>query len=108
MRVFALKTCDTCRKAVKALKEAGYTPQVVDVRADGVSDQDLDIIVETFGDAALNTSSATWRGLDEAEKSAAPRTLLKAHPTVMKRPVIAGDVWTIGWSKDVQEQWLTK
>lgn len=35
MIVHMLKTCDTCRKALAALKAAGFTPQVVDVRADG-------------------------------------------------------------------------
>ena len=35
MRFFGLKTCDTCRKALKSLAEAGMSPEVIDVRKDG-------------------------------------------------------------------------
>ncbi|MDP5361244.1 MAG: hypothetical protein NWP79_03730 [Paracoccaceae bacterium] len=49
MRFFGLKTCDTCRKALKNLAAAGYDPQVIDVRADGISAADLQTIIATFG-----------------------------------------------------------
>ena len=107
MQVFALKSCDTCRKAVKALAAAGRSFEVVDVRADVVSEADLVEILDQFGDQAINKASATWRGLDEAERASAPLALLMAHPTLMKRPVIRdGDQWTIGWKADVQSIWL--
>lgn len=107
MRVFALKSCDTCKKAVKALTEAGKTFEVIDVRADGVSEGDLQAILEQFGDKALNRASTTWRGLSEAEKASDPLELLKAHPTLMKRPVVQeGEQWTIGWKADAQAVWL--
>ena len=107
MRFFGLKTCDTCRKALKSLADAGLAPTVIDVRADGVSAADLETIVATFGDAAINRASTTWRGLSEAEKSADPAALLAAHPTLMKRPVIESDgTWTIGWKADVQAKHL--
>ena len=102
MRFFGLKTCDTCRKALKALRDAGHDPQVIDVRADGVPAEDLDHIVATFGDAAINRASTTWRGLSDAEKASDPKDLLAAHPTLMKRPVIDGAAWTIGWKADAQ------
>ncbi|MBO6855073.1 MAG: arsenate reductase [Marivivens sp.] len=103
MRVFALKTCDTCRKALKAMREAGLEPEVIDVRADGVPDADRAAILDAFGEAALNKASATWRGLVEAEKAQPAATLLAAHPTLMKRPVIEKDgQWYLGWKADVQ------
>ena len=103
MRIFALKTCDTCKKAIKALRDAGHDPEVIDVRADGISDEDLDTIVETFDTAAINKSSTTWRGMDETEKTMPIRSLLRMYPTLMKRPVIQnGDTWTIGWKEDAQ------
>ena len=102
MRFFGLKTCDTCRKALKALREAGHDPQVIDVATDIVSDADRATILETFGDAALNRASTTWRGLSDAEKASDPATLLAAHPKLMKRPVIDGTQWTIGWKADAQ------
>jgi len=107
MRFFGLKSCDTCRKALKALAAAGRAPEVIDVRADGLSDADRATIVAKFGDAALNRSSTTWRNLSDAEKAGDPTALLAAHPTLMKRPVIEADgVWTIGWKADVQAKHL--
>lgn len=107
MRFFGLKSCDTCRKAQKALAAAGYHPEVIDVRADGVPQDMLERIVATFGDAAVNRASTTWRGLSEAEKAQDALTLLQDHPTLLKRPVIAhDDVLTIGWRADVQAKYL--
>lgn len=103
MRFFGLKTCDTCRKALAALRDQGHAPTVIDVRADGVYAADLDAIVGAFGAAAVNRASATWRGLDAAERELPISALLARHPTVMKRPVIERDGrWTIGWDRDVQ------
>lgn len=99
MRFFGLKTCDTCRKALKELAAAGITPEVIDVRADGVADADRAAILEAFGAGALNTRSTTWRGLSEEDRAREPAALLAAHPTLMKRPVIEADgVWHQGWS----------
>ena len=107
MRFFGLKSCDTCRKALKALAGAGHAPEVIDVRAEGMSEGDLATIVAQFGDVAINRASTTWRGLSDAEKTGDPAALLAAHPTLMKRPVIeAGGVWTIGWKADVQAKYL--
>ena len=81
--------------------------EVIDVRANGVSDADLEAILAQFGEKALNKASTTWRGLSEEEKASEPLALLKAHPTLMKRPVIQdGDQWTIGWKADAQAVWL--
>ncbi|PIE09686.1 MAG: arsenate reductase [Rhodobacterales bacterium] len=107
MRVFCLKTCDTCRKALAALREAGHEPEVIDVRADGMSETDMDQIAVLFGDDCINRRSTTWRGLTEVQQMERPRELLEEHPTVMKRPVIEhkGD-WYLGWSANVQANLL--
>lgn len=107
MRFFGLKSCDTCRKALKSLAAAGHQPQVIDVRADGMSDIDRDAIVAAFGDGAINRASTTWRGLSDAEKGADAAVLLAAHPTLLKRPVIdVSGALTIGWKADVQAKYL--
>lgn len=106
MRIFVLKTCDTCRRALKELRAAGHDPQVIDVRADGVPADDLDRIVATFGDAAVNKSSATWRGLDDDARARPVRDLLADHPTLIKRPVVDGAVMTIGWKDDARSAHL--
>lgn len=99
MRIYGLKNCDNCRKALKSLPDA----ELVDVRAEGLPDAVLDAALAQFQGALVNTRSATWRGLDEAERGMAARDLIKAHPAVMKRPLIAaGNALFLGWSKDVE------
>ncbi len=103
MRFYGLKSCDTCRKAQKALVAAGHAPEVVDVRTDGVPASELARFHQAFGDALINTRSTTWRGLSDEERSAPPLSLLQAHPTLMKRPVIDRDgTLYLGWDKSVQ------
>ncbi|GGO51319.1 arsenate reductase [Roseovarius pacificus] len=99
MILYGLKTCDTCRKALKSLPDA----QFVDVRADGVPQDLLKSAHAQFGAALLNTRSTTWRGLDDTERQRNPLELLADHPTLMKRPLIEsqGRLY-LGWGKDVQ------
>jgi arsenate reductase len=112
MKVYALKACDTCRKAVKALEAAGKPFELIDVRADGMSREDIAAIVDAVGyEAALNRRSTTWRALDEPSKTGLDNVravqLIEAHPTLMKRPAITdGDTTTVGWKADAQEAWL--
>lgn len=99
MQLFGLKTCDTCRKALKSLPEAAF----VDVRAEGVPTEILSKAYAQFGDALVNTRSTTWRNLDDAERAKPALTLLAEHPTLMKRPLINNDgALYLGWGKDVQ------
>ena len=111
MIIYHLKTCDTCRKAIKALKAAGHDVTAVDVRADGVDQATLQKFESELGyEALVNKKSTTWRGLSEAQKSALSRetaiALLLEHPTLMKRPVIdENGTLTLGWTKDVQAQY---
>lgn len=107
MRFFGLKTCDTCRKALKALQAAGHEPRVLDVRADGIGSDDIAAILDAVGEAAINRSSTTWRGLSGEERAIAPAQLLAAHPTLLKRPAIeVAGAWTVGWKADVQARYL--
>jgi len=97
MRFFGLKSCDTCRKALKSLEGRDVT--VIDVRSDGVAKDDRAAMIAAFGPAVLNTRSTTWRGLSEEERAKDPAVLLAEHPTLMKRPVIDIDgVWYQGWT----------
>ena len=84
MRIFGLKNCDTCRKAVKLLD--GY--RFFDVRVDLIPDEILDAALQEFGDDLVNKKSTTWRNLSSDERAMPPRDLLRFHPAVMKRPLI--------------------
>lgn len=99
MQLYGLKNCDTCRKALKALEGADF----VDVREDGVPDDVLSAALAQFGEDLVNTRSTTWRGLSELERQAEPVELLRAHPALMKRPLIVADgKMYLGWTKNVQ------
>ena len=112
MKVFALKSCDTCRKALKTLKAAHDGIEVVDIRADGLETSDIAKIVDAVGfEKALNRSSLTWRGLDEPDKrdmdAVKAVRLIEAHPTLMKRPVVTdGERYTVGWKDEAKGVWL--
>lgn len=101
MILYGLKTCDTCRKAVKALPDAEY----IDVRKDGVAPEVLERAFSRFGDKLVNKSSTTWRQLEVDQRERPALELLAEHPTLMKRPLIEdGDKMWLGWGKDVQAE----
>ncbi len=103
MLLYGLKTCDSCRKAIKDLAARGYTAQYVDVRKDGVPADVMAAAFAAFGDKLVNKSSTTWRGFTDAEKSGDPLALLQENPTLMKRPLIVRDgAMTLGWKEDAQ------
>ena len=99
MRLYGLKTCDTCRKALKSLPDAQFS----DVRSDGVPETVLSRAFAEFGDALLNTRSTTWRGLDDEQRARPVLELLTDHPTLMKRPLIETDgTLLLGWTAETR------
>ena len=99
IRIYGLKACDTCRKALKALEGA----ELIDIRDTPLASELRDAALSQFGDALVNTRSTTWRGLNETERAQDPENLLAAHPALMKRPLIdANGVLFLGWTKDAQ------
>ncbi|MEX0644587.1 MAG: Spx/MgsR family RNA polymerase-binding regulatory protein [Parvularculaceae bacterium] len=110
LRFYGLKTCDTCRMALKALDAKGVDIAFHDVRADGVTKKQIEKWAKAVGwEALLNKSSTTWRALPEAEKAdvgkAQAIALLLKHPTAIKRPVIERGPTEVhvGWSDAVQK-----
>ena len=100
LQIWGLKTCDTCRKASKALPHARFR----DIRADPLTGTEIAGLLGAFGDKAVNRASTTWRGLSDEARKAPLSDLLAAHPALMKRPVIrAGADWHLGWTPAVQK-----
>ncbi|MEM9725519.1 MAG: ArsC/Spx/MgsR family protein [Pseudomonadota bacterium] len=107
LTLYGLKTCDSCKKALKALEAAGAPARLVDIRAEADLAVKAPAWLAAVGqEALLNTRSTTWRGLSDAEKASATGDgaagLLIANPTLIKRPVIEaadGRVF-VGWSKE--------
>lgn len=84
VEIWGLPTCDTCRKAHAALPEAQFR----DIRAQPLTATEIAVLLDRFGDKAVNRASTTWRGLSEEQKGHDPARLLADHPTLMKRPVV--------------------
>ncbi len=109
MKLFGLKNCETCRKALKALKDAGAEPDFHDVRVDGVTKAYLTKWARAAGwETLLNTRSTTWRELPDPNKDDMCEEkaidLMAEHPTLIKRPVIEKDDQVfVGWTKETQE-----
>ncbi len=107
MIVYGISTCDTVRKARKALEAAGRDVEFRDVRAEPLTGGEIAEFEAAFGDKIVNRASTTWRNLSEGEREKPVADLLSEHPALMKRPVIReGDKLTLGWAKATQAEWL--
>jgi Spx/MgsR family transcriptional regulator len=95
MRVdlYGLKNCDGCRKASKALQARDLVVEFHDIRDRSNTARVVAWIADQADwSAFVNRRSTTWRNLDPAERDhldkAGALTLLTAHPTLIKRPVL--------------------
>ena len=104
MKLYGLKNCDSCKKALKEIRNAGKDIEFIDIRDMYIS---IDIIqnwLDWHGDEVLiNRKSTTWRNLSDGDRRAPAPILLQTHSTLIKRPIIvAGDHSFVGWNADVK------
>ena len=105
--LYGIPSCDTVRKARKALEAAGVAHRFHDFRKDGVDEAQLRRWVEALGwEALVNRRGTTWRQLPEEQRQSldaeAAIALMVEHPALIKRPVIEnGDTTTVGWTPDI-------
>ena len=104
MKLYGLKNCDSCKKALKDIKNAGETIEFIDIRDNLMSPDIIQTWLDRHGDGVLvNRKSTTWRNLSDEDRQTPSRTLLQAHPTLIKRPIIVvGDHSFVGWNADVK------
>jgi arsenate reductase-like glutaredoxin family protein len=107
MILYGIPTCDTCKKAQKALQEVGHEVIFRDIRAEPLSEIEWAEFLNEFGSALVNQKSTTYRGLSMWLRESEADAQLLAHPTLMKRPVLKfGNKLTVGWDPAVQDVWL--
>ena len=104
MKLYGLKNCDSCKKAIKEIRNAGKDFEFVDIRHKNFA---LDIIqkwLDQHGEGVLvNRKSTTWRNLSDSDRQTPASILLQAHSTLMKRPIIVvGDQSFVGWNANVK------
>ena len=104
MKLYGLKNCDACKKALKEIRNAGKDIEFIDIRDHRIA---IDIIqnwLDQHGDGLLvNRKSTTWRNLSDGERQKPAPILLQAYPTLIKRPIIvAGNDVFVGWHVNVK------
>jgi len=103
MILYGLSTCDTTKKALKALQRAGKDVVFRDVRAQPLTSAEIDAIITEFGDRAVNKQSTTYRGFSDFLRESDADAQIAAQPTVMKRPIIQdGATWYLGWDDAIE------
>ena len=105
LKLYGLKNCDTCKKALKALAAAEVSVDFIDIRAEADLQTSVPQWLTAVGaDTLVNRRSTTWRNLDDTARNSPPQDLLINNPTLIKRPVIeSGEDIHVGWTKTVAE-----
>ena len=110
--LYGIPNCDTVKKARAWLSQYGIDYVFHDFRKQGVPEPELDHWLAHVGwERLVNRKGTTWRQLDEATRdavsdAASARALMLAHPSVIKRPVVAWpDGVTVGFDADA---WLKR
>ena len=111
-KIYGIKQCDTCRKALKWLDAEGFAYDWVDVRVDGLSAEQVTRWLKAVGaEVLVNRRSTTWRQLEPERRPQLDSDewvdVLLENPTLIKRPVfeVGGEV-RVGFGDDVRA-WLS-
>lgn len=110
MKIFTLKNCDTCKKALKWLDGQAFSYENHDVRTDGLTADIIAPLMQSVGwEVLINRRSTTWRGLDETRKADLNDNkaiaLILENPTLMKRPVfVRSNTVLVGFNAEIQKQ----
>jgi arsenate reductase len=91
--LYGIKNCDTVRKARRWLADHQVDYRFHDLRSDGLDDQLLDAWIEDLGwENLINRRGTTWRQLPvesrEPLDATRARKLMRAHPAIIKRPLL--------------------
>ena len=109
--LYGIPNCDTVKKARAWLNEHGVAHSFHDFKKQGVPEAALDQWLAAAGwETLVNRKGTTWRGLDEATRSAvldsaSARAVLLLHFSLIKRPVVewSDGAITVGFSA---QDWL--
>ena len=103
--VYGIKNCDTCRRALKYLRERNIDFRFHDVREDGIDIQTLERWSGRIDwQKLLNRRGLTWRKIPESDRANMTQSRAFAEildrPTLIKRPVLEHpDFIAVGFSE---------
>ncbi len=104
--VYGIKNCDTMKKALRWLDEAGVEYRFHDYKKEGVPADQLDQWLETLGwEQVINRRGTTWRKLDESVRdnmdNQSARAVILDNPSIIKRPLLdTGSELVLGFKAD--------
>ena len=111
MKMYAIKNCDTVKKARNWLENNGVDYEFHDYKKDGVDEAKLREFIAKFGwESVLNMKGMTWRKMSDTEKAAitdeaSAIALMLEKPSIIKRPIIdAGSEALIGFKEEEYQQ----
>ena len=113
MTVYGIKSCDTCKKALKFLTAKEIEHRFHDLRDDGLDIQMLERWVARIGwEKLLNKKSLTWRKIPEVDRNDMHQDKALAamieRPTLIKRPVLEADNFiAVGFSEKRFSEFLS-
>ena len=93
IHLYGLKRCDTCKKALEWLAQAGVEHDFTDYREHPLDGPRLLAYARELGgwEKLVNRASTTWRNLNPSEKEPATDeqwlALIAAYPTLVRRPL---------------------
>ena len=92
LKVYGLKNCDTCRKALNWLMSENIEHKFFDIRKDGFLEADLKRWLSALGHKQLiNRRGKSWGKIDpliqESLNETTAASLVLSEPTLMKRPI---------------------
>ena len=96
LKLYGLKNCDTCKKAINWLKAESIEFEFIDIRNPIPDIATLEFWLEQAGDKLLiNRRSTSWRNLTDEQKSSDTKAqflaLISQNPTLIKRPVFTNN-----------------
>ena len=107
MIIYGLSTCSDCQKAQKELEAAGNTITFRDVRAEPLTEAELEELLIEFGDRLVDRTTNDYRALNTWLKNSEADAQISSKPKVMARPVIRDEGrFYLGWTVEVQQALL--
>ena len=107
--VYGIKNCDTMKKAMKWLDDAGIAYHFHDYKKDGLSPELVDSWLNQLGwEDLINRRGTTWRKLDESVREGmdndSARQVMLENPSIIKRPLLdTGRERILGFKADDYE-----
>ena len=104
--VYGIKNCDTMKKALRWLDDAGVEYRLHDYKKEGVPADQLDNWLTTLGwEQVINRRGTTWRKLDESIRdnmdNQSARAVVLDNPSIVKRPLLdTGSELVLGFKAD--------